>query len=149
MSAPVPAPERAAPPGPPDRAGRALGVVLVLVLTVLLCLWGAFLVPLRVGTVRLPVSLLVAAVGNVLLGRAGGRLLGTVGIAVPAVVWLGLAYLLGTRRTEGDLVVQGDAVGTLFLVLGALGFAVAYGMRSVQRAAPPRAAATPAASARR
>jgi hypothetical protein len=53
------------------------------------------------------------------------------------VLWLGLAYLLGSRRSEGDLVVQGDAVGTLFLVVGALGFAAAYAMTSLRSQAPP------------
>lgn len=118
----------------PTRGQTWVGFALVLVLTVLLCLWGAFLVPLRIGTVRLPVSLVIALVGNALLGRAGGRLLGTVGVLLPGLLWLGLAFLFGTRRTEGDLIVAGDVVGTLFLALGALGFAVAYGMTSVRRA---------------
>ena len=114
-----------------------IAFALVLVLTVLLCLWAAFLVPLRIGTVRVPVSLLVAGLGNVLLGRAGGRLLGMPGVLVPGVLWIGLAYLLGTRRTEGDLVILGDTVGTLFLVVGALGFAAAYAMTSLRNEAPP------------
>jgi hypothetical protein len=91
-------------------------------------------VPLRVGTVRLPVSLLVAGLGNVLLGRAGGRLLGTPGVLVPGLLWLGLAFLLGTQRAEGDLVVPGDAVGTLFLAVGTLGFVAAYAMTSARQA---------------
>lgn len=128
MPDPVSAPQAAEPL---SGAERGLGIGLLLALTVLLCLWSAFLVPLRIGTVRLPVSLLVAGVGNALLGRAGARLLGVPGIVVPAALWMGLAFLLGTRRTEGDLVVPGDVVGTLFLAVGALGFAVAYAMRSL------------------
>lgn len=125
-------------PAPSDAATplqTGAGFALVLVLTVLLCLWGAFLVPLRVGTVRLPVCLLVAGAGNVLLGRAGGRLLRTPGVLIPGALWIALAYLLGTVRSEGDLVVQGDLVGTLFLAVGALGFAAAYAMTSVRRGA--------------
>lgn len=127
------------------RATTAVAFGLVLVLTVLLCVWGAFLVPLRVGTVRVPVSLLIAGVGNLLLGRAGGRLLGAAGVLVPGAVWLGLAVLLGSRRPEGDLIIPGDLVGTLFLAVGALGFAVAYGLSSAHR----EVRATPAAGARR
>lgn len=114
-----------------------IGFALVLLLTVLLCLWAAFLVPLRVGTVRAPVSLLVAGLGNLLLGRAGGRLLGMPGVLVPGALWIALAFLLGTRRSEGDLVVLGDTVGTLFLVVGALGFAASYALTSLRRDAPP------------
>ena len=113
-----------------------LGFGLVLLLTVLLCLWGAFLVPLRIDTTRVPVSLLVAGLGNVLLGRAGGRLLGTPGVLVPGMLWLVLAYLLGSTRSEGDLVVPGDLIGTLFLAVGTLGFAVAYALTSARRATP-------------
>jgi hypothetical protein len=130
-------------PGPPTPVEIGVGFGLVVVLTVLLCVWAAFYVPLRLGTVRLPVSLLVAGVGNVLLGRAGGRLLGTPGVLVPGLLWLGLAVTLGSTRTEGDLVVPGDVVGTLFLAVGALGFAVAYGMTTVRLAG---AAVTPAAT---
>jgi hypothetical protein len=121
-------------PGPLTPVETGVGFGLVVVLTVLLCVWAAFYVPLRIGSVRVPVSLLVAGVGNALLGRAGGQLLGTPGVLVPGLLWLGLAVLLGSRRTEGDLVVTGDLVGTLFLAVGALGFAVAYGMTSVRRA---------------
>lgn len=113
-----------------------LGFALVLLLTVLLCLWAAFLVPLRVDTTRVPVSLLIAGVGNVLLGRAGGRLLGAPGVLVPGLLWLALAYTLGSQRSEGDLVVPGDLVGTLFLAVGTLGFAVAYALTPTRRTTP-------------
>ena len=106
---------------------------LVLVLAVLLALWGAFLVPLRVGSTLAPVSWLVAAVGNVALGRYGGHLLGRPGALVPGLVWLGIALTLGTRRGEGDLVVPGTLPGLVFLLVGAVASAVAYG-------ASPRAA---------
>lgn len=119
--------------GPPTSLETWVGMALVLLLAVLLCLWGAFLVPLRVGTTRLPISLLIAGVGNLLLGRAGSRLLGTAGVLLPGMLWLVLAYLLGTRRSEGDLVVQGDLIGTLFLFAGALGFAAAYVLTATRR----------------
>lgn len=123
--------------GPPTSLETWVGVGLLLLLAVLLCLWGAFLVPLHVGTTRLPVSLLVAGLGNLLLGRAGGRLIGTAGVLLPGILWLVLAYLLGTRRSEGDLVVQGDLVGTLFLFVGVLGFVVAYVLTAARERATP------------
>jgi hypothetical protein len=125
---------------PSSRMETGVAFALVLLLTVLLCLWAAFLIPLRVGGVRVPVSLLIACVGNALLGRAGGNLLGVAGVLVPLMLWLGLAFLLGTPRAGGDLVVQGDLVGTAFLALGVLGFAVALGMTwGRQSAATPGA----------
>jgi hypothetical protein len=135
----------AAEPGPPTPVEVGVGFGLVLVLTVLLCLWGAFLLPLRVGGVRVPVSLLVAGLGNAALGWAGGRLLGVPGVLVPGLVWLGMAVTLGTRRAEGDLVVTGDLVGTLFLFVGALGFAIAYGVSSARPREPPPSWPTPTA----
>lgn len=124
-----------APPAGTDRAApaltgvrRALAYALVLVLTIQFALWGAFLVPFRVGGALVPVSWLIAVAGNIAVGRAGGRLAGKVGAAIPAVLWLGLAFTLGARRAEGDLVVQGTAIGLGFLVAGALTGAVMYGL---------------------
>jgi hypothetical protein len=97
-------------------AGASYG--LVLVLAVLLALWGAFLVPLRIGGVAVPVSCVLALVGNALLGRAGGRLLGRAGAAGPCVVWLAVVLALSFQRREGDLVVPTTLSGLLFLVVG-------------------------------
>ena len=116
---------------PPDAdAGRGATYAsygLVLLLALLLAVWGSFLVPLRIGTVPVPVSWLIAVVGNGLLGWVGGRLLGRLGAAGPGVVWLAVALTFGSQRAEGDLVVPGTAVGLVFLVAGAVASAVAYG----------------------
>lgn len=126
-------------PAPPVAGGRggdrlvtALSLGLVLLLALLLAVWGAFLVPLRLGGVPVPASVLVAAVGNVALGVAGGRLLGTAGALAPGALWVAVALTLGSRRAEGDLVVPGSAMGTAFLVVGALGAAVGYGVASAR-----------------
>jgi len=105
-----------------------LGLALVLLLTVLLALWGAFLVPFRIGATLVPVSWVIALVGNTVLGRAAGSLVGKPGIALAGGVWLAIGFTLGTRRSEGDLVVPGSTEGLVFLLLGAVGSAVAYGM---------------------
>jgi hypothetical protein len=117
------------------RLGTSAAYGLVLVLTVLLAVWGAFLVPLRVGSTPLPVSWVVAIVGNGALGWAGGRLLGRAGALVPGLLWLAIALTLGTKRGEGDLVVPGSAVGLVFLLVGAVASAVAWG--AVPRTATP------------
>ena len=118
----------AAPPdAPPGRALTWVSYALVLLLALLLAVWGAFLVPLRVGTVPVPVSWVIAIVGNGVLGWVGGRLLGRRGAAGPGIVWLVVALTLGSQRAEGDLVVPGTVPGLVFLVAGAIAGAVAYG----------------------
>lgn len=114
----------------PDDLSRGLtyaSYALVLLLALLLAVWGAFLVPLRIGGVPVPIAWAVAVVGNGLLGWVGGRLLGHLGAAGPGIVWLAVALTFGSQRAEGDLVVPGTVTGLGFLVAGAIASAVAYG----------------------
>ena len=127
-------PSLPAEPGPGETTAS---YALVLVLALLLALWGAFLVPLKIGTVPVPVSVLVALVGNAALGWWGGRLHGRVGAAGPGLVWLAVAVALGTQRREGDLVVPASLMGLLFLLVGAVTSTVAVGV--VRRRARPAA----------
>lgn len=118
-------------PRPTPRPGRlatggAYGLVLVLAL--LLAVWGAFLVPLRVGAMLVPASWVIALVGNGLLGWAGGRLLGRAGAAGPGLLWLAVALTLGTKRAEGDLVVPGTLPGLVFLAVGVVASGAAYSL---------------------
>ena len=71
---------------------------------------------------------MIAVVGNTLLGRAGGRLLGRSGALGTGLLWLTIAFTLGSTRSEGDLIVPGTTAGLGFLLLGAVGSAVAYGV---------------------
>lgn len=109
---------------------------LVLLLTLLLAVWGAFLVPLRLGGALLPVSWVLALGTTLVGGVVGGRLLGKAGAVVPVLLWLAVAVTLGTKRSEGDLVVPGSTAGLVFLLAGALGGAVAYGIQVTRL--PPR-----------
>ena len=107
-------------------AQRAWAYALLVLLSVLLALWGAFLVPFRVGATLVPVSWAVAFVGNLALGRAGARLGGPGGAAVPGALWLLLAVVLSAKRTEGDLVVPGTLAGLGYLLAGAVAGVAAY-----------------------
>lgn len=110
-----------------SRLLRSTSYALVLLLTLLLALWGAFLVPLRVGGAAVPVGVLVALT-NVPLCRAGGNLLGRrAGAAGPLVLWSAVAFVLATQRREGDLVITGSGRGLAFLLVGLLSAAVATG----------------------
>ena len=115
-----------------EQLGRAGSYALVLLLSVLTALWECFLVPLRAGSVPLPVCVVLACVGNVALGTAGARAHGRVGAAVPGLLWFGVVAALQSRRPEGDLVVPGTWTGLSLLLLGTIGAAVPIGL-----AAPP------------
>ncbi|MDP9496828.1 MAG: DUF6113 family protein [Actinomycetota bacterium] len=119
----------------PDRSARAISYALLLVLTLLSAVWGAFLVPLRVGGTPVPLGLLLA-LAPVPLCLAGGRLLQRrAGAAVPGGLWVATALALGSQRREGDLVVTGGALGIAFLTVGALAAAAAIGGWRPARAA--------------
>ncbi len=106
--------------------------VLVVVVAGWLALVEVFWLPLKVGTVPVPVSVLAAVVGNLMLVRLAHRLSGSRAVAVlPALVWLVVALSATTRRPEGDLVLIGTGVtgvvGIAFLLLGVLAAAFAVG----------------------
>jgi hypothetical protein len=107
--------------------------VLAVVLATWLTLVEVFWLPWRVGGVPVPVSLLAAVAGNLLLVDFARRMSGSRLVAVlPAVVWLVIAVGASMRRPEGDLLLPGgDAVtSTLnlgFLLLGVVAAAFAVG----------------------
>jgi hypothetical protein len=108
---------------------RVAAGVLVSLFSVALAVVGAFLVPLRVGTVPLPVCVLLCVAGNVVLTKLAVRQTGSVvvGVLQPAL-WLLVIVVLSLPRAEGDLIVPGSATGLVFLFAGAV--AGAYGVAS-------------------
>ena len=125
------------PAQPPRASGVAAGTVaayaLVLLLSVVLAVWSAFFVPLRVGAVPLPLAHVAVVAGNLALGLAGGRLLGRTGAAPPGIVWLTVALSFGSKRAEGDLVVPGTLPGVAYLAVGTVAAVVAYGLSRGRR----------------
>ena len=119
-------------PGEDDPAFRVLAYGLVLILSVQLAVWGAFLVPFRIGATIVPLCWVVAVVGNAVLGYAGGRVAGPRGAAFPGLGWRLITFPLGMKRAAGDLVVTGTLTGSAFLLLGALASATAYGVVQVR-----------------
>jgi hypothetical protein len=113
-------------------AERVCWGLTVLVVALWLALAEVFWLPLRVGGVLVPVSIVVAVVGNLLLPTAALRLSGSRLVAVLAVVpWLVVAVAAMVRRPEGDLVMSGsEALGVVnltFLMLGVLAAAFSVG----------------------
>ena len=104
---------------------------------------GAFLVPLRVGTVMVPVSPVLAVVGNITVGILGARAAGSrLGAVVPGAGWLIAVLTLGSARPEGDVILPGGgaegAVALAFILLGAVAAAVAVGLGSSRSTTPDR-----------
>lgn len=113
---------------------------LVVVLAIELAVWEAFLVPARPFGWPLPVAAALAVVGNLALGTAGARSLGSRwGAAIPGIVWLVVALTFGSGRSEGDRIVPDTVRGLAFLLLGTLaaaGVAGAAGAKPAPRATP-------------
>ena len=132
------------------------GALAVLV-SAWLALVGIYWLPMRVGGVLVPVSVLAAVAGNLLLVGQAHRLSGSRAVAVlPALAWLVVAVGGMVRRPEGDLILTGGGatgvVNLLFLLLGVTAAAVAVGRalagpdRRVSSGAARRPAPGPAGS---
>jgi hypothetical protein len=119
--------------------GRAVAVVLA---AAWLALVEVFWLPLRVSGILVPLSVLAAVVGNLVLVGLALRLTGSRLVAtLPAFTWLVVAVAATFRRPEGDLVLVGTGslgvVGLAFLLLGVLAAAFAVGrVLAGPRAAP-------------
>jgi hypothetical protein len=124
------------------RLGAALLVtVLAAWLAVVEVLW----LPLRVLGVPVPVSVVAAVVGNLLLVGLAVRLTGSRPAAVlPAVVWLVIAVGASMRRPEGDLLVVGGGVLGAFSMAFLLGGVVAAAFAVGKVLAVPRDGVRPA-----
>ena len=112
-----------------ERAGWCLIAVVV---AAWLALVEVFWLPLRVGGVLLPLSVVAAVVGNLLLPAAALRFSGSRLVAVlPAATWLVIAVGAMVRTAEGDLVMTGGGatgvVNLAFLMLGVLAAAFSVG----------------------
>ncbi len=122
-------------------AWSVLGVALAAWLAVVEVLW----LPLRIGGLLVPVSVVAAVVGNLLLVDLVLRRTSSRAVALlPALTWVVVAVAASMRRAEGDLLIIGSgglgAVGLAFLLLGVLAAAVAVGralaFRPVSRSEP-------------
>jgi hypothetical protein len=130
---------------------RPLGWAVVAVLvSAWLALVEVFWLPLRIGGLLVPLSIVGAVVGNLMLVSAAHRLSGSRVVALlPAAVWLLVAVFAMMRRPEGDLVITGGgATGVInlaFLVLGVTAAAFGVG-RALAGPRPVRLREAPAGS---
>jgi hypothetical protein len=115
-----------------NRARLVGGGVLVLVVAAWLALVEVFWLPLRVGGMLVPVSVVVAVVANLLMPRLALRLSGSRLVAgLTGVAWLVVVVAGMIRRPEGDLLITGGGatgvVNLAFLMCGVLAAAFAVG----------------------
>ena len=108
------------------------GAVAVVAGAAWLALVEVFWLPLRVGGVLVPVSVVAAVVGNLLLVGLALRLTGSrLVAALPALTWGVVVVAAMDRRPEGDLILTGQGalgvVNLAFLLLGVAAGAVAVG----------------------
>ena len=125
------------------------GSVTLVVGAAWLALVELFWLPLRVGGVLVPVSVVAAVIGNLLLVGLALRLTGSrLVAALPALTWVGVVLAAMVGRPEGDLVLTGGGalgvVNLAFLLLGVT--AAAFAVGRALGAAPPRASVSPASA---
>jgi hypothetical protein len=103
------------------------GVVVSLWAAVLLAVAGAFLTPLRIGTVLAPVSLVLGIGGNIVIIWFAYRVTRHRYLALlPGLVWLALTIVAAGTTTERDLVLYtGNWVAVAYLYSGCATIGVA------------------------
>ncbi len=122
-----PGPEGAKLPDPwwLKPAGTAVACLGALVLGLV----GAFLTPFRIGSVLVPISLVIVAAGLAGLVWFTYVITSHLGLSLlPGVVWLVLSLVLAARTDEGDLVlINQNWVANAYLLVGSVTIgAVAY-----------------------
>jgi hypothetical protein len=107
-----------------DIAISIAGLVIATLLAGALAIIEALYSPLRIGGVRVPVSLVMAVATNPLLGWfAITTTKHRLAALLPAGVWCVLWFLAAGRTSEGDLIItQDNWVGLLTLFAGPLAF---------------------------
>ena len=123
--------------------GERLGwAAVAVVVSAWLALVEVFWLPLRVGGLLVPLSVVAAVLGNLLLPAAALRLSGSRLVALlPPAVWVVVAIGAMVRRPEGDLVMTGGgSLGTVnlaFLMLGVVAAAFSVGRLLAGPRRPP------------
>jgi len=115
-----------------SRARQVGAGVLVVVVAFWLAVVEVFWLPLRVGGVLVPVSVVAAVAANLLMPPLALRLAGSRLVAgLTGVAWLVVVVAGMIRRPEGDLIITGGGatgvVNLAFLLCGVLAAAFAVG----------------------
>lgn len=121
---------------------QVIGLVIACWAGVLLALVGAFLTPFQVGTVRVPVSLVLVVGGLIGITRFTRMVVENMWLClVPGVIWLIVSLVFSGRTTEGDLVLtEQNWVSVLYPLVGSITIGLlAYRMILAKRPGRPGA----------
>jgi Family of unknown function (DUF6113) len=119
-----------------DRLPAGLAVLSVLVFTAVSVLSAVIeveLVPVRVGSTVVPVSVALAVLGNICVPVLSRRAVPTTLAAVlPAVAWVATVLVLSQARPEGDVLLVGSAP-LVYVTYALLGVGIVTAMVTVVR----------------
>lgn len=133
---------------PPARPRRGVDLVWRIVGGIAATWGGAvfaalevFLVPLRIGGVRAPITLLLVVVSNLVLMAFARRATGNRLVALfPGLAWFVVTIVFSGQTVEGDTVLLGgDWVPMVLLLVGAASIAVGAYLLVVPRRPRPGA----------
>lgn len=119
---------------------RLTGLAVACLAGLLVALIGAFLTPFRIGSILIPVSLLLVVAGLTVVIRFAHAVTDHVGLSLlPGLAWLVLSLVFSTRTTEGDLVLlASNWVATVYLLVGSVTIGVLAFRMIVPRSRGPR-----------
>jgi hypothetical protein len=87
---------------------RAIGLVFYGIAGALSAVIEILLIPIRHGTVYIPVAVVLAVASNIVLPRLSRNLAGsTIGALPPVIMWILVTITLQSSRPEGDVLVPG------------------------------------------
>lgn len=92
---------------------------------------GAFFTPYRIGSILVPVSLVIVVGGLTAVTRFAYALTNRVGLSlVPGALWLVMSLVLSAPTTEGDVILlQQNWVAVVYILVGSVTLGVlAYRM---------------------
>ncbi|MGI8882264.1 MAG: DUF6113 family protein [Jatrophihabitans sp.] len=129
-----------------QRAITALAVALLIACAALSGLLEAMLVPVRAGTVIVPVSVVLAVLTNVGLPvLAWWAARATVAAVLPFAAWVVVVLLLSQSRPEGDVLLPGGKTGLTYVSYGLLLAGFISGIATIARLSSRSAARSRAA----
>ena len=117
-------------------------MVLFCAIAVLSAVIEVLLVPLRVGTVILPITVPLAVATNVLLPLMCRRIVDTsIAAALAPIAWVVTVFVLASGRPEGDVLLPGGNgvegnLGYALLLLGIFAGVITVVVSETRRPAP-------------
>jgi Family of unknown function (DUF6113) len=122
---------------------RTLDLVVLSACAALSAMLAALLVPLRWGTVIVPVSVLIAVASTAGLIVLAWRAVRSVALAaIPFAIWVVTVLVLSQARPEGDVVLPGGQTGVVYVVYATMlggfvaGLATIFILSSSRRVTP-------------